>query len=182
MATQLPPAWKENFDPISARKYYVNHQTRQTSWTLPSESPLPAGWEQFFDSKGRVFFFNHDEGTTTWTDPRDQNTAPAPAPANTRPVSSPAATAPVKPAPKQYDTGTLVSFRRGAFWKKGLIVSSDYSGQVVFWEDGEQGKWTKLYSNYSVWLVAKPLPTASKTGANVLSHTFHCQLASVSSV
>ena len=126
MATQLPPGWEERFDPGSARKYYVNHQTRQTSWTLPSESPLPAGWEQRFDPKGRVFFVNHDEGTTTWTDPRHQNTAPAPAPANTGPVSSPAATAPVKPAPKQYDTGTLVSFRRGAFFANLLSPHSGF--------------------------------------------------------
>ena len=126
MATQLPPAWKENFDPSSARKYYVNHQTRQTSWTLPSESPLPAGWEQRFDPKGRVFFVNHDEGTTTWTDPRDQNTAPAPAPANTGPVSSPAATAPVKPGPNQYGTGTLVLIDDGFknFEKNGPCTES----------------------------------------------------------
>ena len=139
MATQLPPGWEERFDPGSARKYYVNHKTRQTSWTLPSENPLPPGWEQRFDPKGRVFFVNHDAGTTQWTDPRSdpQNTAAASAPANT--MTNPAATAPMKPRPKNYETGTLVSFQRGAFWKKALIVSSDYSGQVVFWEDGEQG-------------------------------------------
>ena len=144
MATQLPPGWEERFDPGSARKYYVNHQTRQTSWTLPSESPLPPGWEQRFDPKGRVFYVNHDEGTTTWTDPRSNPQINSSAAAHSNPASaaSPVATAPVKPAPKRYDTGTLVGFRRGAFWKKGLIVSSDHSGQIIYWEDGEQGPLT----------------------------------------
>ena len=141
MATQLPPGWEERFDPGSARKYYVNHQTRQTSWTLPSERPLPPGWEQRFDPKGRVFYVNHDEGSTTWTDPRanPQTNPGASAPVNPASAASPAATAPARPTPKKYDAGTLVSFRRGAFWKKGLIVSSDYSGQIIYWEDGEQG-------------------------------------------
>eukprot|EP00750_Incisomonas_marina_P033835 INCI9980.1.p1 GENE.INCI9980.1~~INCI9980.1.p1 ORF type:complete len:2208 (-),score=428.99 INCI9980.1:1729-8187(-) len=68
---QLPRGWDERVDEKSGRTYYVNHETRQTSWTLPSEKPLPPGWEQQYDEKGRVFFINHEREITTWTDPRN---------------------------------------------------------------------------------------------------------------
>lgn len=71
MSRQLPRGWDERFDEKSGRTYYVNHHTRQTSWTLPSEDPLPPGWEQQYDEKGRVFFINHEREITTWTDPRN---------------------------------------------------------------------------------------------------------------
>ncbi|EKF26069.1 hypothetical protein MOQ_010254 [Trypanosoma cruzi marinkellei] len=31
----LPPFWEECVDPKSGRKFYVNHQTRETTWTRP---------------------------------------------------------------------------------------------------------------------------------------------------
>jgi hypothetical protein len=71
MSRQLPRGWDERVDERSGRTYYVNHGTRQTSWTLPSEQPLPPGWDQQYDSKGRVFFINHEREITTWTDPRN---------------------------------------------------------------------------------------------------------------
>merc|ERR1719482_925184 len=31
----LPPNWDERFDPASGRKFYINHQTQETTWTRP---------------------------------------------------------------------------------------------------------------------------------------------------
>jgi len=88
MSRQLPQGWAERIDEKSGRKYYVNHETRQTSWTLPSEQPLPPGWEQQYDGKGRVFFINHEKQITTWTDPRNAPQQPAAQPA-AQPQSQP---------------------------------------------------------------------------------------------
>jgi len=66
----LPPGWQMTTDPNTGRPYYINHNTMQTSWTPPVESPLPEGWEQLKDAEGRIFFVNHNTQETTWDDPR----------------------------------------------------------------------------------------------------------------
>ena len=93
MSRQLPRGWDERFDEKSGRTYYVNHETRQTSWTLPSEEPLPPGWEQQYDARGRVFFINHEQEITTWTDPRNSTQQTFPAAADTTTAINNSATA-----------------------------------------------------------------------------------------
>ncbi|AAZ13293.1 WW domain containing protein, putative [Trypanosoma equiperdum] len=94
-AAALPPFWEERVDTKSGRVFYVNHQTRETTWSRPqvglpqqgqpipasqtnvpvvapplATSALPPFWEEHVDPKsGRVFYVNHQTRETTWTRP-----------------------------------------------------------------------------------------------------------------
>ncbi|KAG6376092.1 hypothetical protein JVT61DRAFT_2064 [Boletus reticuloceps] len=76
------------------RPYYVDHNTRTTTWIDPRRQtvirvmgangqntslqpqafsqlgPLPSGWEMRLTSTARVYFVDHNTKTTTWDDPR----------------------------------------------------------------------------------------------------------------
>jgi len=62
----LPPGWEMRFDSYS-RKYYVDHNTRSTTWERPQ--PLPPGWEMRKDPRGRVYYVDHNTRQTTWQRP-----------------------------------------------------------------------------------------------------------------
>lgn len=49
------------------RPYYVDHNTRTTTWEKPT--PLPSGWERRVDPRGRVYYVDHNTRTTTWQRP-----------------------------------------------------------------------------------------------------------------
>lgn len=49
------------------RQYYVDHNTKSTSWERPQ--PLPAGWELRRDNRGRIYYVDHNTRTTTWQRP-----------------------------------------------------------------------------------------------------------------
>lgn len=96
----LPPGWEMRSNP-EGRPYFVDHNTRTTTWVDPRRQqyintigpgsnlqvqvqplsqlgPLPSGWEMRLTSTGRVYFVDHNTKTTTWDDPRlpsslDQN-------------------------------------------------------------------------------------------------------------
>ncbi|KAI8973593.1 hypothetical protein BDF20DRAFT_883202 [Mycotypha africana] len=96
----LPPGW-EMRTTTEGRPYFVDHNTRTTTWVDPRRQqyintigpgsnlqvqvqpvsqlgPLPSGWEMRLTSTGRVYFVDHNTKTTTWDDPRlpsslDQN-------------------------------------------------------------------------------------------------------------
>ncbi|CEG66243.1 Putative E3 ubiquitin-protein ligase [Rhizopus microsporus] len=96
----LPPGW-EMRTTAEGRPYFVDHNTRTTTWVDPRRQqyintigpgsnlqvqvqpvsqlgPLPSGWEMRLTSTGRVYFVDHNTKTTTWDDPRlpsslDQN-------------------------------------------------------------------------------------------------------------
>lgn len=63
---QLPPGWEVRYDQFN-RKYYVDHNTRSTTWERPQ--PLPPGWEMRRDNRGRVYYVDHNTRTTTWQRP-----------------------------------------------------------------------------------------------------------------
>lgn len=95
---ELPPGWEQRFTP-EGRPYYVDHNTRTTTWVDPRRQqfvksfgansgynaqrlsamgPLPSGWEMRLANTSRVYFVDHNTKTTTWDDPRlpsslDQN-------------------------------------------------------------------------------------------------------------
>ena len=88
----LPHGWEERYTP-EGRPYYVDHNTRTTTWvdprrqtiirvvgpngqgssqsqTISQLGPLPSGWEMRLTSTARVYFVDHNTRTTTWDDPR----------------------------------------------------------------------------------------------------------------
>ncbi|KAG9302523.1 hypothetical protein G9A89_007227 [Geosiphon pyriformis] len=97
----LPSGWEQRNTP-EGRPYFVDHNTRSTTWVDPRRQqyirmygnnannvtiqqqpvsqlgPLPSGWEMRLTSTARVYFVDHNTKTTTWDDPRlpsslDQN-------------------------------------------------------------------------------------------------------------
>lgn len=97
----LPSGWEQRTTP-EGRTYFVDHNTRTTTWVDPRRQqllrvlgpdrnrltvqpqsvsqlgPLPSGWEMRLTATARVYFVDHNTKTTTWDDPRlpsslDQN-------------------------------------------------------------------------------------------------------------
>ncbi|GMF03703.1 unnamed protein product [[Candida] boidinii] len=87
---ELPAGWEQRFTP-EGRPYYVDHNTRTTTWVDPRRQqfvksfgnnngysaqrltamgPLPSGWEMRLANTSRVYFVDHNTKTTTWDDPR----------------------------------------------------------------------------------------------------------------
>ena len=75
----LPKGWEIGID-HKGRKYYLDHNTRTSTWVRPppdgtyptqkqDEPPLPGGWEWRLDHKGRKYYLNHSTRTTTWLRP-----------------------------------------------------------------------------------------------------------------
>ncbi|XP_023811803.1 NEDD4-like E3 ubiquitin-protein ligase WWP2 isoform X2 [Oryzias latipes] len=60
----LPTGWEQRVLP-HGRVYYVDHNTKTTTW----ERPLPAGWEKRVDQRGRFYYVDHNTRTTTWQRP-----------------------------------------------------------------------------------------------------------------
>lgn len=66
---QLPPGWEMRYD-MYGRRYYVDHNSRSTSWERPQ--PLPPGWEIRRDPRGRIYYVDHNTRTTTWQRPNTE--------------------------------------------------------------------------------------------------------------
>ncbi|XP_056593824.1 NEDD4-like E3 ubiquitin-protein ligase WWP1 isoform X3 [Triplophysa dalaica] len=62
----LPSGWEQRKDP-HGRTYYVDHNTRTTTWERPQS--LPLGWERRVDNRGRIYYVDHNTRTTTWQRP-----------------------------------------------------------------------------------------------------------------
>ncbi|XP_032672771.1 E3 ubiquitin-protein ligase Su(dx)-like [Odontomachus brunneus] len=65
----LPTGWEMRYD-VYGRRYYVDHNTRSTSWERPQ--PLPAGWEVRRDPRGRIYYVDHNTRSTTWQRPNTE--------------------------------------------------------------------------------------------------------------
>ncbi|GLH02563.1 E3 ubiquitin-protein ligase Nedd-4 [Gryllus bimaculatus] len=65
----LPVGWEMRYD-VYGRRYYVDHNTRSTSWERPQ--PLPPGWEIRRDPRGRIYYVDHNTRTTTWQRPNSE--------------------------------------------------------------------------------------------------------------
>uniref|UniRef100_A0A3Q4B7T8 E3 ubiquitin-protein ligase n=1 Tax=Mola mola TaxID=94237 RepID=A0A3Q4B7T8_MOLML len=57
-------SWEQRVLP-HGRVYYVDHNTKTTTW----ERPLPPGWEKRVDQRGRYYYVDHNTRTTTWQRP-----------------------------------------------------------------------------------------------------------------
>ncbi|KAF7707757.1 NEDD4-like E3 ubiquitin-protein ligase WWP2 isoform X1 [Silurus meridionalis] len=60
----LPAGWEQRVLP-HGRVYYVDHNSKTTTW----ERPLPQGWEKRVDQRGRFYYVDHNTRTTTWQRP-----------------------------------------------------------------------------------------------------------------
>uniref|UniRef100_A0A8C7SLF8 E3 ubiquitin-protein ligase n=1 Tax=Oncorhynchus mykiss TaxID=8022 RepID=A0A8C7SLF8_ONCMY len=67
-AFQTPPNWEQRVLP-HGRVYYVDHNTKTTTW----ERPLPPGWEKRVDQRGRFYYVDHNTRTTTWQRPTEES-------------------------------------------------------------------------------------------------------------
>jgi hypothetical protein len=66
---ELPEGWECRRDKRTGRVYYLNHNTKATTWDDPR--PLPYGWERRVDKKtGKNYFVDHNTKKTSWDDPR----------------------------------------------------------------------------------------------------------------
>jgi len=77
--------WEQRYDSFN-RRYYVDHNTRSTTWERPVLSsstmedgsastmvtPLAPGWEQRRDARGRIYYVDHNTRTTTWQRPNHE--------------------------------------------------------------------------------------------------------------
>ena len=87
-AVPLPEGWEERQTP-DGRPYFVDHNSRTTTWVDPrianaprsvfsstttqtalNLGPLPSGWEMRMTSSERIYFVDHNTRTTSWDDPR----------------------------------------------------------------------------------------------------------------
>ncbi|XP_059506586.1 protein KIBRA-like isoform X2 [Stegostoma tigrinum] len=80
----LPPGWEEATD-YDGKLYYIDHNTKQTSWVDPRDrwtkplsfgdcvgDELPLGWEEAFDAQVGIYYIDHNTQTTQVEDPRAQ--------------------------------------------------------------------------------------------------------------
>ncbi|GCB60823.1 hypothetical protein scyTo_0006942 [Scyliorhinus torazame] len=80
----LPPGWEEAID-YDGKLYYIDHNTKQTSWVDPRDrwtkplsfgdcvgDELPLGWEEAFDAQVGIYYVDHHTQTTQVEDPRAQ--------------------------------------------------------------------------------------------------------------
>uniref|UniRef100_A0A4W6G5Q0 E3 ubiquitin-protein ligase n=1 Tax=Lates calcarifer TaxID=8187 RepID=A0A4W6G5Q0_LATCA len=65
-SSSSPAQGEQRKDP-HGRTYYVDHNTRTTTWERPQ--PLPPGWERRVDDRGRIYYVDHNTRTTTWQRP-----------------------------------------------------------------------------------------------------------------
>ncbi|XP_071885654.1 protein WWC3 isoform X4 [Anas platyrhynchos] len=80
----LPAGWEEARD-FDGRVFYIDHNTRQTSWIDPRDritkpltfadcvgDELPLGWETVYDQQIGVYYMDHINQLTQIEDPREQ--------------------------------------------------------------------------------------------------------------
>ncbi|XP_060231544.1 protein WWC3 isoform X1 [Meriones unguiculatus] len=80
----LPEGWEEARD-YDGRVFYIDHNTRQTSWIDPRDritkpltfadcvgDELPLGWETVYDKQIGIYYMDHINKLTQIEDPREQ--------------------------------------------------------------------------------------------------------------
>ncbi|XP_035581826.1 protein WWC3-like isoform X2 [Zalophus californianus] len=80
----LPAGWEEACD-YDGRVFYIDHNTRQTSWIDPRDritkpltfadcvgDELPLGWETVYDKQIGIYYMDHIKKLTQIEDPREQ--------------------------------------------------------------------------------------------------------------
>lgn len=79
----LPPGWERAYDTRSNRYFYVDHNTKTTTWVNPIDrytrpknidecfdnSQLPYGWERVTDPAIGVYYIDHINRKNQWSNP-----------------------------------------------------------------------------------------------------------------
>jgi WW domain len=81
----LPLGWVELVDLTTARPYFLNKETNETSWDRPvdpvgshDDRDMPEGWEEVVDeSTGQTYYFNSGTGESSWDRPQTSTLAKA---------------------------------------------------------------------------------------------------------
>lgn len=100
---------------------------RQSSFEIPDDVPLPAGWEMAKTSSGQRYFLNHIDQTTTWQDPRKAMLTQINVTAPTSP--------PVQQNMMNSASGTLPDGWEQAMTQDGEIYYINHKNKTTSWLD-----------------------------------------------
>ncbi len=136
----LPAGWEEHHTP-AGRAYFVDHNSRATTWGDPRQqavgsahmdagsadataaaadtTDLPPGWEELHTPDGRVYFADHRTHTSTSIDPR----LPSPSSPETTTASTAVGTGPL-PAGWEIERGA-----------RGGVYFVDHNTKTTTWDD-----------------------------------------------
>lgn len=78
----LPTGWEQAYDAVSNRIFYVDHNSKTTTWLNPldkltkpkspsecNDDELPYGWEKMNDPISGAYYANHIQCRNQWTNP-----------------------------------------------------------------------------------------------------------------
>ncbi|KAH9842411.1 ubiquitin-protein ligase [Rhodofomes roseus] len=163
----LPAGWEERYTP-EGRPYYVDHNTRTTTWvdprrqtiirvmgptgqntalqpqTISQLGPLPSGWEMRLTSTARVYFVDHNTKTTTWDDPRLPSTLDANVPQYKRDFRRKLIYFRSQPAMRAQPGNCQIKVRRNHIFEDSYAeimrqTPSDLKKRLMIKFDGEDG-------------------------------------------
>ncbi|KAF8633731.1 hypothetical protein AX17_004387 [Amanita inopinata Kibby_2008] len=163
----LPHGWEERYTP-EGRAYYVDHNTRTTTWVDPRRQtvirvmgpnsqngalqsqnmaqlgPLPSGWEMRLTSTARVYFVDHNTKTTTWDDPRLPSTLDANVPQYKRDFRRKLIYFRSQPAMRAQPGNCQIKIRRNHIFEDSYTeimrqTPSDLKKRLMIKFDGEDG-------------------------------------------
>ncbi|XP_039072471.1 transcriptional coactivator YAP1 isoform X4 [Hyaena hyaena] len=100
---------------------------RQSSFEIPDDVPLPAGWEMAKTSSGQRYFLNHIDQTTTWQDPRKAMLSQMSVTAPTSP--------PVQQSMMNSASGPLPDGWEQAMTQDGEIYYINHKNKTTSWLD-----------------------------------------------
>ncbi|EEH41572.1 E3 ubiquitin-protein ligase RSP5 [Paracoccidioides lutzii Pb01] len=166
---ELPAGWEQRYTP-EGRPYFVDHNTRTTTWVDPRRQqyirmygqnangnnttiqqqpvsqlgPLPSGWEMRLTNTARVYFVDHNTKTTTWDDPRLPSSLDQGVPQYKRDFRRKLIYFRSQPALRIMSGQCHVKVRRGAIFEDSYAEimrqsASDLKKRLMIKFDGEDG-------------------------------------------